>query len=30
MEADVDEELDKDGLSDEFHIAEEGLKWLKK
>lgn len=30
MEADVDEELEKNGLSDEFHTAEEGLKWLKK
>jgi AbrB family looped-hinge helix DNA binding protein len=30
MEADVDEELKKDGLSDEFYTAEEGLKWLKK
>ena len=30
MEAEVDEELEKDRLSDEFRTAEEGLKWLKK
>jgi len=30
METDVDEEIEKDGLSDEFHTVEEGLKWLKK
>jgi hypothetical protein len=30
MEAGVDDELEKDGLSDEFRTTEEGLKWLKK
>jgi len=30
MEADVDEEIEKDQLSAEFESAEEGLKWLKK
>jgi len=30
MEADVDEDLEKDRLSHEFRTAEEGLKWLKK
>ena len=30
MEAEVDEELEKDRLSNEFRTAEEGLKWLKK
>lgn len=30
MEADVDTEIQKDQLSDEFESAEEGLKWLKK
>jgi hypothetical protein len=29
-EAEVDEELEKDRLSREFHTTEEGLKWLKK
>jgi AbrB family looped-hinge helix DNA binding protein len=30
MEAEVDEELEKNQLSPEFHTAEEGLEWLKK
>ena len=30
MEADVDEEIEKDQLSAKFESAEEGLKWLKK
>jgi len=30
MEAEVDEELETDRLSQEFRTAEEGLKWLKK
>ena len=30
MEAEIDDELEKDGLSDEFRTAEKGLKWLKK
>jgi hypothetical protein len=30
MEAGVYDELEKDGLSDEFRTTEEGLKWLKK
>jgi AbrB family looped-hinge helix DNA binding protein len=30
MEADVDEEIEKDQLSAKFKSAEEGLKWLKK
>jgi hypothetical protein len=30
MEAEIDDELEKDGLSDEFCTAEKGLKWLKK
>ena len=30
MEAEVDDEIDKDQLSPEFRIAEEGLKRLKK
>ena len=29
MEADVDEEIEKDQLSAKFESAEEGLKWLK-
>jgi len=29
METDVDEEIEKDRLSDKFDSAEEGLKWLK-
>ena len=29
METDVDEEIEKDRLSDKFESAEEGLKWLK-
>jgi len=30
MEADVDEEIEKDQLSTKFKSVEEGLKWLKK
>jgi AbrB family looped-hinge helix DNA binding protein len=30
MEAEVDEEIEKNRLSPEFHTAEEGLEWLKK
>ena len=30
MEAEVDEELETDRLSEEFRTAEEGIKWLKK
>ena len=30
MEADVDDEIEKDQLSPKFQIAKEGLKWLKK
>lgn len=29
MEDEVDEEIEKNQLSPEFHTAEEGLKWLK-
>ena len=30
MEAEVDEEIEKNQLSPKFGIAEEGIKWLKK
>jgi AbrB family looped-hinge helix DNA binding protein len=30
MEAEVDDELEKDAVSPKFKSAEEGLKWLKK
>ena len=30
MEADVDEDIEKDQVSPEFRTAKEGIKWLKK